>query len=79
MMPGVEVAVVALCGVLGLAFGSFANVVIHRVPAGESVVSPPSACPRCRTPIRASDNVPVVSWLVLRGRCRSCGAPISAR
>jgi leader peptidase (prepilin peptidase)/N-methyltransferase len=65
--------------VLGLVFGSFGNVVIHRVPAGESVVSPPSACPGCGQQIRPLDNIPIVSWLVLRGRCRGCGAPISAR
>ncbi|MGY6496775.1 MAG: prepilin peptidase, partial [Microcella sp.] len=51
----------------------------HRVPAGVSVVSPASACPTCESPIRARDNVPVLSWLVLRGRCRDCSAPISAR
>ena len=67
------------CFLLGLVFGSFANVVIHRVPAGESVVRPPSACPSCLVPIAARDNVPVVSWLLLRGRCRSCAVPISAR
>lgn len=60
----------AASGVLGLVVGSFLNVVIHRVPAGASVVRPPSACPRCGHRIRARDNVPVVSWLVLRGRCR---------
>jgi leader peptidase (prepilin peptidase)/N-methyltransferase len=64
---------------LGAAVGSFLNVVIARVPAGESVVSPGSRCPRCGTPIRWWDNLPVVSWLVLRGRCRRCGAPISPR
>lgn len=68
-----------LVGVLGLAVGSFLNVVIWRVPRGESVVHPPSACPSCGTRIRARDNVPVVSWLLLRGRCRDCGAPISVR
>lgn len=65
--------------VLGLLVGSFLNVVIHRVPAGASLVRPPSACPACGHPVRAYDNVPVVSWLVLRGRCRDCEAPISAR
>jgi leader peptidase (prepilin peptidase)/N-methyltransferase len=70
---------VALCGLVGLLIGSFLNVVIWRVPRGESIVSPPSACPRCGTPIRPRDNVPVLSWLLLRGRCRSCRAPISAR
>ncbi|WP_370324258.1 A24 family peptidase [Euzebya sp.] len=71
--------VALLAGVLGLAFGSFANVVIHRVPEGRSVARPPSACPRCGTEIRPRDNIPVVSWLLLRGRCRDCGAPISPR
>jgi leader peptidase (prepilin peptidase)/N-methyltransferase len=66
-------------GVLGLVVGSFLNVVIWRVPRGESVVHPPSACPSCGHPVRRRDNVPVVSWLVLRGRCRDCRAPISAR
>ena len=71
--------IVLLCTVLGLAVGSFLNVVIHRVPRGESVVSPPSACPGCGEAIRPRDNVPVVSWLLLRGKCRSCGQPISPR
>lgn len=71
--------VASLCGVLGLAIGSFLNVVVHRVPAGLSVVSPPSACPRCRTPIRPRDNVPVLGWVLLRGRCRDCALPISPR
>jgi len=74
------VTVIALFGgVLGLTVGSFLNVVAHRVPRGESVVSPPSACPACGAPIRARHNVPVVGWLVLRGRCYDCRAPISAR
>ncbi len=67
------------CGFLGLLFGSFANVVIHRVPAGESINTPRSACPRCATPIAPRDNIPVVSWLLLRGKCRHCGEPISPR
>lgn len=65
--------------VLGLAFGSFLNVCIYRLPRGRSVVSPGSACPQCETPIRFYDNVPVLSWLLLRGRCRRCHAPISPR
>jgi len=69
----------SLTAALGLALGSFLNVVVHRVPAGLSVVAPASACPRCAHPIRRRDNVPVVSWLVLRGRCRDCRAPISVR
>lgn len=64
---------------LGLVVGSFANVCIHRIPLGESVVSPRSRCPSCRTPISAGDNVPVLAYLVLRGRCRHCRAGISWR
>jgi leader peptidase (prepilin peptidase)/N-methyltransferase len=66
-----------LAALLGLAIGSFLNVVIYRVPAGESVVSPPSKCPRCGSQIRNRHNVPVVGWLVLRGKCYDCGLPIS--
>lgn len=65
--------------VFGLLTGSFANVVIWRFPRGESVVNPPSACPRCETPIRWHDNIPVISWIALRGRCRDCDEPISLR
>ena len=67
------------CTLLGLAVGSFLNVVIYRVPRHESIVSPRSRCPICAAPIKEYDNIPVVSWLVLRGRCRSCQAPISPR
>ncbi|GIG35114.1 prepilin peptidase [Cellulomonas pakistanensis] len=74
-----DVLVVLLAGILGLVIGSFLNVVVWRVPRGESVVAPPSSCPRCGHRIRSRDNVPVLSWLVLRGRCRDCGEPISAR
>jgi leader peptidase (prepilin peptidase) / N-methyltransferase len=66
-------------GLLGLLIGSFLNVVVHRVPRRESVVSPPSACPSCQTPIRARDNVPVAGWVLLKGRCRDCDAAISPR
>ena len=68
-----------LIGSLGLFIGSFLNVVIYRVPVGLSIVSPPSACPRCGARIRTYDNIPVVSWLMLRGKCRSCQTPISTR
>jgi len=68
-----------LSGVLGLAVGSFLNVVVHRVPAGLSVVAPASACPVCGHAIRRRDNVPVLSWVLLRARCRDCGTGISAR
>ncbi len=64
---------------VGAVIGSFLNVVIHRVPLEESIVFPHSRCPQCGTAIRPYDNIPVVSWLVLRGRCRGCRAPISAR
>jgi leader peptidase (prepilin peptidase) / N-methyltransferase len=63
--------------VLGLAFGSFMTVAIYRVPAGESLVRPRSRCPSCGAPIRSADNIPVISWLLLRGRCRACGVRIS--
>lgn len=70
---------VVASALVGLVTGSFLNVVIHRVPQGMSVVHPPSHCPRCGTELRAADNVPLVSWIVLRGRCRTCKAPISVR
>src|SRR4051794_23229127 len=69
----------ALAGAFGLIIGSFLNVVAYRLPRGESVVFPASHCPSCDTPIKPYDNVPVLSWLWLRGRCRSCHTSISAR
>lgn len=75
----VVAAISGVCFLFGLAVGSFLNVVIYRVPAGESIVSPRSKCPQCQTQIAERDNIPVVSWLLLRGRCRSCGAAISGR
>jgi leader peptidase (prepilin peptidase) / N-methyltransferase len=69
--------VLALIG--GLIVGSFLNVCIYRLPRLESVVSPGSRCPGCGKPVRWFDNIPVVSWLILRGRCRDCHAPISAQ
>lgn len=74
-----DLLVPALSAVLGLLFGSFANVAIARIPAGGSVVRPPSACPACAASIRPRDNVPLLSWLLLRGRCRDCGTAISVR
>src|SRR5437764_11292739 len=70
-----------LCGVVafGFAIGSFLNVVIHRIPRDESIVFPNSRCPECGAAIRPYDNVPVISYLILRGRCRNCRTPISAR
>ena len=73
------VILLVFCLVLGLAIGSFLNVVIWRVPRGESVVSPPSACPSCGNAIRPRDNLPVAGWLLLKGRCRDCGDRISPR
>jgi leader peptidase (prepilin peptidase) / N-methyltransferase len=70
---------ITFAGVLGAIFGSFLNVVIHRLPRHESVISPASHCPGCDTPVRPYDNIPILSWLLLRGRCRSCGEPISPR
>lgn len=79
-MPEQLVIFTYIClGAFGLLFGSFANVLIWRVPRGESIVSPGSHCPRCGHDIRWYDNIPVVSWLVLRGRCRDCGQPIAWR
>lgn len=72
-------AAIAVLGVLGTLIGSFLNVVVYRVPRGASIVAPPSACGSCGHEVRPYDNIPLVSWLVLRGRCRDCAAPISAR
>ncbi len=71
-------ALIGVCAVFGLAVGSFLNVVIYRVPLGLSVVAPRSACPSCRHVITPRDDIPVVSWVLLRGRCRYCKEPISA-
>lgn len=76
---GLRIAYAAAVGVVGLAVGSFLNVVIWRVPRKESVLSPPSHCPGCGAAIRPLDNIPVISWLFLRGVCRSCGERIAAR
>lgn len=70
---------VAAAALFGLLFGSFLNVCIYRMPRGLSVVAPRSACPNCKTPIAAFDNIPVVSWILLGGKCRHCKAPITAR
>src|SRR6185436_18387931 len=69
----------AFTGILGAIIGSFLNVVIHRVPREQSIVFPNSACPSCRTPLRAYDNIPILSFLILGGKCRSCRNPISIR
>ncbi len=71
--------IVVLAVLFGLVVGSFLNVVIHRVPLRQSIIWPSSQCPRCNAPIKSFDNVPLLSYLLLRGRCRSCGARISPR
>ena len=71
--------VIVVAGVFGLLIGSFLNACAYRLPLGISVAHGRSFCPACTTQIRAVDNIPLVSWIVLRGRCRACGAPISWR
>jgi leader peptidase (prepilin peptidase)/N-methyltransferase len=71
--------ILILAGVLGAVVGSFLNVVAWRLPRGESIVHPRSRCPKCEAPVRAHQNIPVVSWLALRGRCAACSTRISAR
>ncbi len=78
-MLGVPLSIVGFGFAVGLVIGSFLNVVIHRVPNGLSIVKPRSRCPRCEQQIASFDNIPVLSWLVLRGRCRNCQLAISAR
>ena len=70
---------IVVAGLFGAVIGSFLNVVAHRVPRGESLLHPGSHCPACDAPVKPYDNVPVVSWLLLRGRCRNCGTRISPR
>jgi leader peptidase (prepilin peptidase)/N-methyltransferase len=70
---------IAFAGVLGALGGSFLNVVAYRLPRHESLVTPASHCTRCGTPVKPYDNIPVLSWLLLRGHCRNCSAPISVR
>lgn len=65
--------------VFGAAVGSFLNVLVYRLPHGKSLVWPPSHCPHCQTPIRWHDNLPILAWFALRGRCRACGEPIAFR
>jgi leader peptidase (prepilin peptidase) / N-methyltransferase len=79
MIPVTTAAGTALAASFGLILGSFLNVVAYRLPRGESLATPASRCPGCDTPIRPYDNVPVLSWLLLRGRCRSCGESIAWR
>jgi prepilin signal peptidase PulO-like enzyme (type II secretory pathway) len=78
-LPIAEAVVIGLAFAWGAVLGSFANVVLYRLPRGESVVAGGSRCPACGSAIRARDNVPVLGWLLLRGRCRDCGAAISGR
>lgn len=79
IIPSIDLITACWLGVLGACIGSFLNVVAYRVPLGLSVVWQGSHCPICKHAIRARDNVPVLGWLLLRGRCRDCGARISPR
>jgi leader peptidase (prepilin peptidase)/N-methyltransferase len=79
MLPVTTAAGAVVAGGMGLVLGSFLNVLAYRLPRGESLSRPRSRCPGCETPIRPYDNVPVLSWLALRGRCRACGEPIAWR
>ena len=71
--------VIVMAALVGASIGSFLNVVLCRLPRGESVASPPSRCPSCGTQLAWRDNVPIISWLALRAKCRYCGVRISAR
>ena len=79
MILSTSVTLAVAVGAFGLLIGSFLNVVVYRVPAGISLVAPPSACPKCESRIRAYDNIPLLSWVFLKGRCRNCGDSISPR
>jgi leader peptidase (prepilin peptidase)/N-methyltransferase len=72
-------AVATFAGVIGAMFGSFLNVVVYRLPRRESLVHPASHCPNCNAPVKPYDNIPILSWLLLRGHCRTCAQPISPR
>ncbi|MEQ9408489.1 MAG: prepilin peptidase [Fuerstiella sp.] len=78
-MLGMQLLIATWIFVLGTCFGSFLNVVIYRLPAGLSLGRPKSRCPRCETPLAARDNIPILGWLLLRGRCRYCQLPIAVR
>ncbi len=79
MSPGLSLYLDCIAFIFGAVVGSFLNVCVHRLPRDQSIVRPPSHCPKCKQPIRWFDNIPIVSYLVLRGRCRSCGVRISPR
>ena len=78
-MLGMQAMIAAWLFVLGACFGSSLNVVIYRLPAGMSLGKPKSRCPRCETPLSARDNIPVLGWMMLRGKCRYCSLPIAGR
>ncbi len=78
-LTSIDLYALAALFLLGLIFGSFLNVCIYRIPLGKSIAWPGSACPNCGSPVRSHDNIPVLSWLLLRGRCRNCKAKISPR
>jgi leader peptidase (prepilin peptidase)/N-methyltransferase len=76
MQYGIEISIIFI---LGLIIGSFSNVCIYRIPKNESIIFPASHCPNCHTPIKAIDNIPILSYLILKGKCRKCGEKISIR
>ena len=78
-MPWFELFYAGLSLILGASIGSFLNVVVYRLPLGLSLLHPPSRCPKCYTPLKAKDNIPVFGWLLLQGQCRYCSSHISAR
>ncbi len=78
-MDPIKVFLVSYLGLMGLVIGSFLNVVVWRLPRRQSIVHPPSACPKCSHRLGVLDLVPVFSWIFLRGKCRYCGAPIASR
>jgi len=78
-MNKLDLVFIVWFSLLGTCIGSFLNVVVHRLPSGKSLLRPSSHCPACQHPIRPWHNIPIVSWLVLRGRCYDCGSKISCR
>ena len=79
MSPGLKLYLDCIVFIFGAVVGSFLNVCVHRMPRGRSIVRPPSHCPKCKEPIQWFDNIPILSYVILRGRCRNCAVRISPR
>ncbi|MCS6960141.1 MAG: prepilin peptidase [Pseudanabaenaceae cyanobacterium SKYGB_i_bin29] len=79
MLFDLQIVLLPTSFILGACVGSFINVVVYRLPLGISIIYPPSRCPSCQTRLTPRDNIPILGWLILRGKCRYCGAPISWR